>query len=301
MNLKERLDTYAPQPDPQVWQSVSSSLRRQVVRRRAVMASVAALAVAGTAVALLLSRGPQSSAISESPVVIPATQVAMNTEPQSSSVASEVPTTSTQQPQAKAETTAAVTPSVTVPVVESTPAPAVESKSAPATKAPAIKAPVVTEPKASVSKAPEADQASSIKAPAAVQQSQAPVVKSQPAPQSKATTTPSEKTPSKVIPVTVEDELAFWQPNAFTPGDNFGANPTWYLPLKDGRHVKSFKIYIYSRSGRQVYKSNDYNQRWDGTCNGQPMPAGAYTYIFEYYDIDLGKLANGRGTITLIR
>ena len=97
------------------------------------------------------------------------------------------------------------------------------------------------------------------------------------------------------------DSLAIWIPNAFSPDDPtndkvrcfkvFANNPTTIL---------SYEIYIYSRTGRQVYHSRDINECWDGTAKGYAQPMGTYVYVIEVKDAVKG-LQHKRGTITLLR
>jgi gliding motility-associated-like protein len=39
---------------------------------------------------------------------------------------------------------------------------------------------------------------------------------------------------------------------------------------------------VFDRWGNRVFHSDDYQNNWDGTYNGQPLPLGAYTYQIEY-------------------
>ena len=68
---------------------------------------------------------------------------------------------------------------------------------------------------------------------------------------------------------------------------------------------EDFVFTVFDRWGQKVFESNTLQQAWDGTLhNGQPAPAGVYTYTFFYrgYTED-GRLATEtrNGTINLIR
>lgn len=65
--------------------------------------------------------------------------------------------------------------------------------------------------------------------------------------------------------------------NLITPnGDGF--NDLWLIDLAK---LRPAKVAIYSRAGRQVYSSNDYNNDWGGTYNGNHLPEGTYYYLIE--------------------
>jgi len=84
---------------------------------------------------------------------------------------------------------------------------------------------------------------------------------------------------SMQVEITVERSL-LQVPNVFTPG---GANP--YFKMY-GVSIKHFEIYIFTRSGKQIYsyKGNDLNswQGWDGTTDkGAKAADGAYIYVIK--------------------
>ncbi len=64
----------------------------------------------------------------------------------------------------------------------------------------------------------------------------------------------------------------------FTPNSD-GMNDYWYIPeLED---YGKLQVTVYNRYGQVVYKSDGYKNDWDGTCNGTPLPSGAYYYIIK--------------------
>jgi len=93
---------------------------------------------------------------------------------------------------------------------------------------------------------------------------------------------------SDSILVVVENCDVF-APNVITP-DNDGINDYFYIAGLD-RHPNT-QLTIYSRSGKIVFETNDYQNNWDG--NG--LPHGAYVYIL--------KFKNGiakHGSLTILR
>lgn len=83
-------------------------------------------------------------------------------------------------------------------------------------------------------------------------------------------------------------------PNSFTPnGDSY--NDTWVL-----RNIEAYPdalVQVFDQAGRIVFESNGAYQAWDGTFNGNPMPASVY-----YYIVDLKNGEEVRtGSLTLLR
>jgi len=64
----------------------------------------------------------------------------------------------------------------------------------------------------------------------------------------------------------------------FTPNGD-GMNDYWLIPDID--QYGTVKAKIYNRFGRLVYESGAYKNDWDGTFNGNPLPAATYYFILE--------------------
>lgn len=88
-------------------------------------------------------------------------------------------------------------------------------------------------------------------------------------------------------------------PTAFTP-NNDHMNETF---VAKGLEVKNFNINIYNRWGQLVFSSNDMNNGWDGTYQGQMCQSGVFTYkiTFDMNEIS-GELKHKvvDGTVTLL-
>jgi gliding motility-associated-like protein len=69
--------------------------------------------------------------------------------------------------------------------------------------------------------------------------------------------------------------------NIITPnGDGF--NDTWII-----ENILTYPanvVTVYNRNGQMVYESESYNNMWDGTYNGDPLPDGTYYYVIEFTD-----------------
>jgi gliding motility-associated-like protein len=83
-------------------------------------------------------------------------------------------------------------------------------------------------------------------------------------------------------------------PNTFTPNGD-GYNDRWEIRSLDS--YPGCVVEVYSTAGQLVFRSVGYNQPWDGTMNGKPLPAGTYYYVID--------AKNGRskvaGYVTLIK
>jgi gliding motility-associated-like protein len=98
---------------------------------------------------------------------------------------------------------------------------------------------------------------------------------------------------SVVNPIEVSIQIAT-PPNIFTP-NNDGVNDRWEIPSLNS--YLQCRVDIYDRYGRIVFHSTGYDQPWDGTINGNPLPIGTYYYIIKVSD----KLALISGSVTILR
>lgn len=99
---------------------------------------------------------------------------------------------------------------------------------------------------------------------------------------------------TEVINVTVrEADPIVKAPELFSPDNNL-VNDNWVIAnsyLLDGCEIN-----VYNRQGQKVYSSIGYPTTWNGTYNGQPLPDGAYYYVF--------KCNNDKkqtGSVTIVR
>lgn len=65
-------------------------------------------------------------------------------------------------------------------------------------------------------------------------------------------------------------------PNTFTPNGD-GINDRWEIRNLD--EYPGAVVEIYNTMGGIVFRSTGYNQPWDGTNAGRPLPAGTYYYV----------------------
>jgi gliding motility-associated-like protein len=78
-------------------------------------------------------------------------------------------------------------------------------------------------------------------------------------------------------------------PNFFTPNDD-GHNDYWNIKGANATFNVNTIIYIFDRYGKLVKQISPQAQGWNGTFNGQPMPASDYWYSIQLED---GRVVKG--------
>ncbi len=101
----------------------------------------------------------------------------------------------------------------------------------------------------------------------------------------------------RIVTITVEIPcFDYHVPNVFTPNGD-GRNDDFYVTT---RNLEKYQIYIYDRWGKEVYKSTDPMQGWNGdTESGGKAPTGVYYYIIT--STCQGNTYNKNGFLQLIR
>ncbi|MUP46751.1 T9SS type B sorting domain-containing protein [Gramella sp. BOM4] len=88
-------------------------------------------------------------------------------------------------------------------------------------------------------------------------------------------------------------------PRFFTPNSD-GYNDTWRLINNGSISVK--KLFVFDRYGKLLKQLNPVNgQGWDGTYQGQPMPADDYWFRIEFVDTKTGNYQEYSSNFSLIR
>jgi gliding motility-associated-like protein len=78
------------------------------------------------------------------------------------------------------------------------------------------------------------------------------------------------------LELTVSDcEGPFIISNIITPNDD-GQNDTW--KISDYTKIAGCNVSIYNRWGQPVYQTTEYQNEWNGTKDGEPLPDGVYFY-----------------------
>lgn len=93
--------------------------------------------------------------------------------------------------------------------------------------------------------------------------------------------------------------VEFEIPSGFTPnGDH--ANDTWIIDRPGGglEEMDRAIISIYNKQGVLVYRSQGFDRAWDGTVNGELLPADTYFYTI---DLQLRNRKTYKGIVTILR
>ncbi len=78
-------------------------------------------------------------------------------------------------------------------------------------------------------------------------------------------------------------EFTFFAPNTFTP-DNDKLNDI-FLPIGEGWDLNKFELTIFDRWGEKLFKTNRWDEGWDGTYKGTIVKDDIYVWKVFVYDI----------------
>jgi gliding motility-associated-like protein len=99
-----------------------------------------------------------------------------------------------------------------------------------------------------------------------------------------------------VVIDTIRPDIYVYYPNTFTPNSD-GKND---LFLVKGMGVEEFELIIFNRWGEKVFYTDNMEEGWDGTFNGELVPVGTYVLALKTKNYD-GKETNQRGVINVLR
>lgn len=80
-------------------------------------------------------------------------------------------------------------------------------------------------------------------------------------------------TVSETVEISIQDSLILY--NVITPN---GDGDNDFLMFDDLDKYDERAIMVTDQWGQKVYESNNYNNDWDGSKNGKPLPSGMYRY-----------------------
>jgi gliding motility-associated-like protein len=86
--------------------------------------------------------------------------------------------------------------------------------------------------------------------------------------------------------------------NAFTPNGD-AVNDRWIV-TGGSNCTTQVVVNIYNRYGGLVYNNQNYNNEWDGTYKGKPVPDGTYYYVVSAKFIN-GAVQLFKGDVTILR
>ncbi|MEM6320140.1 MAG: gliding motility-associated C-terminal domain-containing protein, partial [Bacteroidota bacterium] len=94
---------------------------------------------------------------------------------------------------------------------------------------------------------------------------------------------------SAMVVIQIGEDVECEAPELVTPNDD-GFNDTFIIPCL-ANHPNS-SITIFNRWGDEIYRSDNYQNDWGGTYNGELLPTGTYYYLLEVNDA-AGTTLNG--------
>ena len=97
----------------------------------------------------------------------------------------------------------------------------------------------------------------------------------------------------------VEGEYAFFLPNSFTPNGD-GLNDSFF-PVGDKVSIENYSFKIFNRWGELIFSTNDFNEKWDGTYQNNPLSSDAYIWKIDLVVSSTGKEKNLKGYVLLSR
>ena len=99
------------------------------------------------------------------------------------------------------------------------------------------------------------------------------------------------------IDIDVSDELYFFIPNAFTPGNTDNMNDMFEVM---GQDIKYVEMLVYNRWGEKIFESSNPYVAWDGSFKGVLQQPGVYTYYTKITFLN-DRAIEKKGSVTLIR
>lgn len=61
------------------------------------------------------------------------------------------------------------------------------------------------------------------------------------------------------------------------------------------------KFTVYNRLGQRVFYTENWTRKWNGKFRGQDADPGTYVWVLTYYNPDLRKMIEQKGSTVLIR
>ena len=100
--------------------------------------------------------------------------------------------------------------------------------------------------------------------------------------------------------VSFKEELYVYVPNTFTP-DGSGFNEVWKPIFSTIVDQGSYECFVFNRFGEQLFYTQNFNEGWDGSYNGNKIQDGTYTYYIEYSELGVAKSTILNGHINVLR
>lgn len=278
--MNDNLKNYSEKPGPEVWDSLSRTLRRSVLRRQ-LLGGASALALLAAAVLVVeLSPSKREAAQPAAPAVAAARPVDASpaTVAAAPAAVAAAPSSAASAPAASPQPVAGAPKAAPNPMASLQPAPSVPvaAPAAPVRPAPAVVPAPHTETVPPLAAAASEPQAKGVESAAQAAEPKSPVI------------------------TNIKDTI-LWVPNIIAPNSD-DENIRQFLPKfsSEAGSITNYRLAIFNRGGQKVFASTEVGIGWDGSFNGRDLPQAAYIYIIYYTDKD-GLRHQRKGTVTLVR
>jgi gliding motility-associated-like protein len=105
---------------------------------------------------------------------------------------------------------------------------------------------------------------------------------------------------SATLYVTMNPELIFYVPNAFTPdGDDY--NNIFKPVFSSGYDIRNYGFMIFNRWGELIFETDQIGEGWDGTYRGNICQDGVYTWKLKVMNSITDRKEEHVGHVTLLR
>lgn len=101
--------------------------------------------------------------------------------------------------------------------------------------------------------------------------------------------------------VIINDDLLWFIPNSFSPNQD-GINDVW-KPIAGTLDIENYKLSIYNRWGQNVFTTNNIDEGWNGSMQGDGyyVEPGVYTYLIKITSSTTKERHELKGFITLLK
>ena len=104
---------------------------------------------------------------------------------------------------------------------------------------------------------------------------------------------------SATLYISMDPELIFYVPNAFTPdGDDF--NNIFKPIFSSGYSLKNYSFMIFNRWGELIFETDQIGEGWDGTYRGHVCQDGVYTWKLKVMNSVTDRKEEHVGHVTLL-
>jgi gliding motility-associated-like protein len=79
----------------------------------------------------------------------------------------------------------------------------------------------------------------------------------------------------------VEEALDCEVPTVITPNGD-GVNDVFFVPCLNVDAELDNEVSIFNQWGDEVFHAKPYDNLWEGTFNGEPLPAGTYFFMVKF-------------------